>query len=240
MMKKIIVLLLISGLFLVTPHAFATAGGYRGGGNRSTRTGGNFGGGNTNSHYHNTGSNNYSSNSGTSRMGRRYSRGRIWEWLIVLVGLGLYFVRNKVKLPFKKRDYHQEKTINDPALAQEIEEIFLNVQEAWDKQDLQSLSPFYGDQLYEKHQKVLEKMRNKGQINHTRSAILDGITRYKEIKDNQFEVDLYFVAIDYLVSIDSGQIISGNNQYRREFKQRWTFSGQKGALRVEKMKEFKI
>ncbi|AEU41162.1 hypothetical protein llh_9930 [Lactococcus cremoris subsp. cremoris A76] len=102
MMKKIIVLLLISGLFLVTPHAFATAGGYRGGGNRSTRTGGNFGGGNTNSHYHNTGSNNYSSNSGTSRMGRRYSRGRIWEWLIVLVGLGLYFVRNKVKLPFKK------------------------------------------------------------------------------------------------------------------------------------------
>ncbi|GEM_PF-4343129 len=31
MMKKIIVLLLISGLFLVTPHAFATAGGYRGG-----------------------------------------------------------------------------------------------------------------------------------------------------------------------------------------------------------------
>ena len=173
-------------------------------------------------------------------MGRRYSRGRIWEWLIVLVGLGLYFVRNKVKLPFKKRDYHQEKTINDPALAQEIEEIFLNVQEAWDKQDLQSLSPFYGDQLYEKHQKVLEKMRNKGQINHTRSAILDGITRYKEIKDNQFEVDLYFVAIDYLVSIDSGQIISGNNQYRREFKQRWTFSGQKGALPVEKMREFKI
>ncbi|MGL5449123.1 MAG: TIM44-like domain-containing protein [Lactococcus cremoris] len=188
--------------------------------NRSTRTGGNFGGGNTTSHYHNTGSNNYSSNTGTSRMGRRYSRGRIWEWLIVLVGLVLYFVRNKVKLPFKKRDYHQEKTINDPALAQEIEEIFLNVQEAWDKQDLQSLSPFYGDKLYEKHQKVLEKMRNKGQINHTRSAILDGITRYKKIKDNQFEVDLYFVAIDYLVSIDSGQIISGNNQYRREFKQR--------------------
>ncbi len=94
--------------------------------------------------------------------------------------------------------------------------------------------------MYEKHQKVLEKMRNKGQINHTRSAILDGIKRYKEIKDNQFEVDLYFVAIDYLVSIDSGQIISGNNQYRREFKQRWTFSGQKGALRVEKMREFKI
>ncbi|XOW23694.1 hypothetical protein QK911_03100 [Lactococcus lactis] len=41
-------------------------------------------------------------------------------------------------------------------------------------------------------------MSDKGQINHTRSVVLDGITRYKEVKDNQFEVDLYFVAIDYL------------------------------------------
>ena len=91
MMKKVVILLLISGLVLVTPHAFATAGGFRGGGNRSTRTGGNFGGGNTNSHYSNTGSNSYTSNSSTSRMGSRYNRGRIWKWLIVLAGLGFYF-----------------------------------------------------------------------------------------------------------------------------------------------------
>lgn len=31
MMKKVVILLLISGLVLVTPHAFATAGGFRGG-----------------------------------------------------------------------------------------------------------------------------------------------------------------------------------------------------------------
>lgn len=30
MMKKVVILLLISGLVLVTPHAFATAGGFRG------------------------------------------------------------------------------------------------------------------------------------------------------------------------------------------------------------------
>lgn len=102
MMKKVVILLLISGLVLVTPHAFATAGGFRGGGNRSTRTGGNFGGGNTNSHYSNTGSNSYTSNSRTSRMGSKYNRGRIWKWLIVLAGLGFYFIRNRVKLPFKK------------------------------------------------------------------------------------------------------------------------------------------
>ena len=30
-MKKVVILLLISGLVLVTPHAFATAGGFRGG-----------------------------------------------------------------------------------------------------------------------------------------------------------------------------------------------------------------
>lgn len=217
MMKKMVVLLLISGLVLVTPHAFATAGGFRGGGNRSTRTGGNFGGGNTNSHYNNTGSNSYTSNSRSSRMGSRYNRNNIFSGLVALIALAFYFLKKNLKLPFRKREYYQEKTLNDSAL-----------------------SAFYGDNLYEKHEKILQKMSDKGQINHTRSVVLDGITRYKEVKDNQFEVDLYFVAIDYLVSVNSGQIIAGNTQERRAFKQRWTFSGQKGALRVEKMKEFKI
>jgi len=240
MMKKMVVLLLISGLVLVTPHAFATAGGFRGGGNRSTRTGGNFGGGNTNSHYNNTGSNSYTSNSRSSRMGSRYNRNCIFSGFVALIALAFYFLKKSLKLPFRKREYYQEKTLNDSALSAEIEAIFLKVQDAWDKQDLRALSAFYGDNLYEKHEKILQKMSDKGQINHTRSMVLDGITRYKEVKDNQFEVDLYFVAIDYLVSVNSGQIIAGNTQERRAFKQRWTFSGQKGALRVEKMKEFKI
>jgi hypothetical protein len=240
MMKKMVVLLLISGLVLVTPHAFATAGGFRGGGNRSTRTGGNFGGGNTNSHYNNTGSNSYTSNSRSSRMGSRYNRNSIFSGLVALIALAFYFLKKSLKLPFRKREYYQEKTLSDSALEAEIEAIFLQVQDAWDKQDLRALSAFYGDNLYEKHEKILQKMSDKGQINHTRSVVLDGITRYKEVKDNQFEVDLYFVAIDYLVSVNSGQIIAGNTQERRAFKQRWTFSGQKGALRVEKMKEFKI
>lgn len=240
MMKKVVILLLISGLVLVTPHAFATAGGFRGGGNRSTRTGGNFGGGNTNSHYNNTVSNSYTSNSRTSRMGSRYNRNSIFSGLVALIGLAFYFLKKNLKLPFRKREYYQEKTLNDSALEAEIEAIFLKVQDAWDKQDLRALSAFYGDNLYEKHEKILQKMSDKGRINHTRSVVLDGIMRYKEVKDNQFEVDLYFVAIDYLVSVNSGQIIAGNTQERRAFKQRWTFSGQKGALRVEKMKEFKI
>ena len=240
MMKKVVILLLISGLVLVTPHAFATAGGFRGGGNRSTRTGGNFGGGNTNSHYSNTGSNSYTSNSRTSRMGSRYNRNSIFSGLVALIALAFYFLKKNLKLPLRKREYYQEKTLNDSALSAEIEAIFLKVQDAWDKQDLRTLSASYGDNLYEKHEKILQKMSDKGQINHTRSVVLDGITRYKEVKDNQFEVDLYFVAIDYLVSVNSGQIIAGNNQERRAFKQRWTFSGQKGALRVEKMREFKI
>lgn len=240
MMKKVVILLLISGLVLVTPHAFATAGGFRGGGNRSTRTGGNFGGGNTNSHYSNTGPNSYTSNSRTSRMGSRYNRNSIFSGLVALIALAFYFLKKNLKLPFRKREYYQEKTLNDSALSAEIEAIFLKVQDAWDKQDLRTLSESYGDNLYEKHEKILQKMSDKGQINHTRSVVLDGITRYKEVKNNQFEVDLYFVAIDYLVSVNSGQIIAGNTQERRAFKQRWTFSGQKGALRVEKMKEFKI
>ena len=240
MMKKVVILLLISGLVLVTPHAFATAGGFRGGGNRSTRTGGNFGGGNTNSHYNNTGSNSYTSNSRSSRMGSRYNRNSIFSGLVALIALAFYFLKKNLKLPFRKREYYQEKTLNDSALEAEIEAIFLKVQDAWDKHDLRALSESYGDNLYEKHEKILQKMSDKGQINHTRSVVLDGIMRYKEVKDNQFEVDLYFVAIDYLVSVNSGQIIAGNTQERRAFKQRWTFSGQKGALRVEKMKEFKI
>ena len=127
MMKKMVVLLLISGLVLVTPHAFATAGGFRGGGNRSTRTGGNFGGGNTNSHYNNTGSNSYTSNSRSSRMGSRYNRNSIFSGLVALIALAFYFMKKNLKLPFRKREYYQEKTLNDSALEAEIEAIFLKV-----------------------------------------------------------------------------------------------------------------
>lgn len=73
----------------------------------------------------------------------------------------------------------------------EIEAIFLKVQDAWDKHDLRALSESYGDNLYEKHEKILQKMSDKGQINHTRSVVLDGIMRYKEVKIINLKLTLF-------------------------------------------------
>ncbi|MGF7484103.1 hypothetical protein [Lactococcus lactis] len=109
MMKKMVILLLISGLVLVTPHAFATAGGFRGGGNRSTRTGGNFGGGNTNSHYNNTVSNSYTSNSRTSRMGSRYNRNSIFSGLVALIALAFYFLKKILNFLLEKESIIRKK-----------------------------------------------------------------------------------------------------------------------------------
>lgn len=66
-------------------------------------------------------------------------------------------MKKNLKLPFRKREYYQEKTLNDSALSAEIEAIFLKVQDAWDKQDLRTLSASYGDNLYEKHEKKFSK-----------------------------------------------------------------------------------
>ncbi len=239
--KKSILLLTSFALLTFTPHVFATAGGFHSsGGSRSSvsRRTRQWSDENTgyqrynynSSYYHSTG--HYYSNSSVYG----FSPFSLIIGVLVVGGLVL-----KTKKPALRRDsyIHGKALIND-SLAQQVEANFLLIQEAWDQQNLKEVKHLYSETLYAKHQQMLNKMIQKGLLNHTHSIVIDGLSRLKQKDNSQFEIDISFVAIDFLIDLNTQDIIKGNNLTRDAFKQRWTFVTNGEQLKVAKIKELKI
>lgn len=62
----------------------------------------------------------------------------------------------------------------------------------------------------------------------------------KQKDSSQFEIDISFVAIDFLIELNTQRIIKGNNMTRDAFKQRCTFTTNGDKLKVNKIKALKI
>jgi hypothetical protein len=247
--QKIFITTLVAfALIVFVPHAYATAGGFHGGGGGGHTTSNYGGGGTTTGDYNNSYNRNYDSYGNNNYHSYRFyhsyghTRRNIYSpfdiiFIIIIVGSFLW----KLKKPgFKKSRYVHGKNIGNGTLEAEIEQVFISIQEAWDKQDLHSVRALYTDELYAKHQKVIDNLLAKGLINHTKDVIVDGFSRYKQISSRSFEIDISFVAIDFNVNKDTNVVVQGNNLYRQEFKQRWTFIKDGNQLRAGKIRELKI
>ncbi|WNN68551.1 TIM44-like domain-containing protein [Lactococcus lactis] len=243
--QKLFITVLIAIVFVAfIPHAYATAGGFHGGGGGHTTT--YNGGGNTitrdyddsyTSNYNSYGNNSYRSYNSYGHIGYYVSSPFDIIFFILLIGGFLW----KFKKPrLRTSNYVHGKDIGNTGLEKEIEQTFISIQEAWDRQDLQSVRNLYTDELYYKHQKVIDDLLAKGLINHTNDVIVDGFSNYKRKSDETFQVDISFVAIDYSVNKDTKQIVQGNNMYRQDFKQRWTFIDDGRKLKADKVKELKV
>lgn len=243
--KLFIAVLIAFALFSYIPPAQATAGGFYGGGGGGNTTTNNGGGNTTNgddndsytNNYNSYGNNRYHSYSSYNNNGSYVSSPFDFIFIVVLIG---GFIWKFKKPALGKSSYAHGKDIGNTGLEKEIEQTFISIQEAWDKQDLQSVRNLYTDELYYKHQKIIDDLLAKGLINHTNSVIVDGLSSYKRRSDESFQIDISFVAIDFSVNKDTKEIVQGNNMYRQEFKQRWTFLDDGRQLRADKIKELKI
>lgn len=245
--QKVFITILIAIVFLAfIPHAYATAGGFHGGGGGGGNTTTNNGGGsNTNGDYDDSYTNNYNSygNNGYrsyhSYGHSGYYASSPFDFIFVVILIG-GFIWNFKKPTLRKSSYVHGKDIGNTGLEKEIEQTFISIQEAWDRQDLQSVRNLYTDELYYKHQKVLDDLLSKGLINHTNDIIVDGFSGYKRKSDETFQVDISFVAIDFSVNKDTKEVVQGNTMYRQDFKQRWTFIDDGRKLKADKVKELKV
>lgn len=239
--KTFIIILTSFALFTFTPHVFATAGGFHSSrGSRSSigRRTSQWSDEHTsyqrytynNSYYHSTG--HYYNNS------TAYGFSPFSLILGVLVVGGIVLKSKKPMIG--RQSYVHDKTLVDETLAEQVETNFLLIQDAWDHQNLKPVEHLYSEALYAKHQKMLTKMAQKGLLNHTHSIVIDGLSRLKQKNSFQFEIDISFVAIDFLVELNTQRIIKGNNMTRDAFKQRWTFITNGDKLKVAKIKELKI
>ena len=234
-------------LFVFTPCAFATSGGFHGGG---TSIRGNTNTGSPNSRFGDDGNESYGSNrsshfyfhSGGHYYGSSYSyiSSPIDLIFFILFIGGFIWKFKKPSSRVKKSNYVYGKDIGNIELEEEIEKTFMALQEAWDKQDLLSVKKLYSYELYDKHQKVMKDLLSKGLINHTNSVVVDGLSRYKAKAKDKFEVDISFVAIDFSVDRNTQRVVQGNNMYRQDFKQRWTFITTSSGLIADDIKELKV
>lgn len=209
---------------ILAPHALALAGGLHGGG--VTGGGGFYGG---------TGGVHNSHSSPSSVEGGISNKVML---MLSLVGLGIIIAASSVIKP--KAIYSEGDDIDNIQLSKDIKKQFLSIQNAWNMQDITTVSRLYSERLYDKHTKILRSYLNKRKTNHIENIEIEGLSRLYWKKTNTFEIDISFKAIDYVMDQDTQQILKGLPNYQQKFKQRWTFVTDTEGLKVDKIKEFRI
>lgn len=222
--QKLFITVLIAIIFIAfIPHAHATAGGFHGEG---------FGIG-----FHGSGSghvynSNYSSSSTNGSM--------LTKIILAIVFVGLTFILATFAIVKSPKKYYQRTDIDDLEVSEKIKKQFLDIQNAWNEQDISKVSDLYSESLYKKHHQILLRYANKRRVNYIQDIEIEGLSRHRWKQPNKFEIDISFRAIDYVIDKDTQQIFKGNSNNQQRFRQRWTFIVQEDGLLVDKIKEFRV
>ncbi|MCA2390536.1 TIM44-like domain-containing protein [Lactococcus sp. NH2-7C] len=205
------------------PHAHATAGGFHGGG---------FGIG-----FHGSGSghvynSNYSSSSTNGSM--------LTKIILAIVFVSITAILATFAIVKSPKEYCQGIDIDDSEISDKIKRQFLDIQNAWNVQDISRASNLYSERLYKKHNQILLQYSDKRIVNYTKNIEIEGLSHHRWKQTNKFEVDIYFKAIDYVIDKDTQQILKGSSNSQQRFRQRWTFIVQEDGLLVDKIKEFRV
>lgn len=222
--QKIFMTVLIAIVFLAfIPHAYATAGGFHGGGG----FGGGFHGGGTGRVYNS----NYSSST---------NRFMLTKVILAIVFVSITAILATFAIVKSPKKYYQRTDIDDLEVSEKIKKQFLDIQNAWNEQDISKVSDLYSERLYKKHHQILLRYANKRRVNYIQDIEIEGLSRHRWKQPNKFEIDISFRAIDYVIDKDTQQIFKGNSNNQRKFQQRWTFIVQEDGLLVDKIKEFRV
>lgn len=222
--QKIFMTVLIAIVFLAfIPHAYATAGGFHGGGG----FGGGFHGGGTGRVYNS----NYSSST---------NRFMLTKVILAIVFVSITAILATFALVKSPKKYCQGTDIDDSEISDKIKRQFLDIQNAWNVQDISKVSNLYSERLYKKHNQILLQYSDKRRVNYTKNIEIEGLSHHRWKQPNKFEVDIYFKAIDYVIDKDTQQILKGSSNSHQRFRQRWTFIVQQDGLLVDNIKEFRV
>lgn len=223
--QKVFITVLVALIFFIfIPHAYATAGGFHGGGGFGIG----FHGSGT-GHVYNS---NYSSSSTNGSM--------LTKIILAIVFVGVTITLATFAIVKSPKKYYQKTDIDDLEISKKIKKQFLDIQNAWNKQDISQVSDLYSEKLYKKHHQILLQYANKRRVNYINNIEIEGLSRHRWKQPNKFEIDISFRAIDYVINKDTQQILKGNSNNQRKFQQRWTFVIQQEGLVVDKIKEFRV
>ena len=144
----------------------------------------------------------------------------------------------------------------EDALEQHVRQTFMQIEEAWCKQDLPELESLLGPGLFSEWKAQIELMQSNGERNVMEGLRIDGVRlveaqNYRDNDRDLFTACIDATATDYTVDL-SGQIVNSNTASRRKkankekseesFREFWTYQrhGEKWLLlRVDQSKDWK-
>jgi hypothetical protein len=125
---------------------------------------------------------------------------------------------------------------SDPAFTtadflKRFEGAFMRIQKAWSKQDLRHIQHFVSDGIYERFTLQIQEQRDMGYRDHMdqiriQSGILAETTTSSEF--DVLTVQVTASAIDYRVSVETGEYLSGNRS-PDQFTEFWSFVRRRGV-----------
>lgn len=125
-------------------------------------------------------------------------------------------------------------------LSSRIGLVFTEFQTAWSSCDLARMRPYMSDALFSTQTFWVEEYKRQGLRNITENAQIASLELANVTQDAFYDavtVRLYASSLDYTVSVQNNQIVSGNRTTPRRYTEYWTMirgRGAKGPPRLDK------
>lgn len=226
MRKLILVFVGCAMAFCLWPNqAAAVAGGY-GGGRVESPSGGNPSNGFSPS---GDGSRSYVHHNETGTSNTTPLEGLISTVFFVLFGGTMIWQRRRRNQPVDEGAFQEMwaalpgTSKEKKALLKEIQQTFLEIQQAWDQENLSVVKDNYTEKLYQKHLVVLQANQQVGIRNHVKKVKVAPASNYHHISETSFSLMLHFSCIDYEEDTQSGRVLSGYKHQKQYFSQLWYF-----------------
>lgn len=117
------------------------------------------------------------------------------------------------------------------ALQEQLANRYVQMQNAWQNQDIEPLKPYFTDAFYNQMKRQLEQMKAMGRTNYMeRIAVLrvEPRTWYQENGMDHIVVQLETRMVDYTVDNASGRVVSGNPSREKFLGYEWDLSRKSG------------
>jgi predicted lipid-binding transport protein (Tim44 family) len=112
-----------------------------------------------------------------------------------------------------------------------FEVAFTQIQNSWQDQDMQTVRHFVSDGVFERFSLQIEEQRQFGYRDQISDLTIDSRDLAEFTQDDAFDILTVVVtatAVDFRVSIDTGQYVSGNRD-PDTFTELWTFVRRRGT-----------
>ena len=126
----------------------------------------------------------------------------------------------------------EDKTFSEASFKAKVDNIFIQLYSAVMKQDLQRVKHFLSDEIFEKYDRRVKELQEKNQYQIYVSDT--NITNIEE-DENEFRVHVSLLTkyLDYLITKDTRQFISGNKDVRTEKRVHLVFTKTKQAKELK-------